>query len=458
MERLLPGQAPVLTPGHTLETITDKIVSIVLRRPVTLGWVGGFVFFFGLMNVLLFAMAYLFFRGVGIWGINVPVGWGFAIVNFVWWVGIGHAGTLISAILLLLKQGWRNSINRFAEAMTLFAVACAGVFPLIHTGRPWLAYWLFPYPNTMGVWPQFRSPLLWDVFAVSTYATISALFWFVGLIPDLATFRDTAQNPVAKKIYGLLALGWRGSARHWKRYESAYLLLAGLATPLVLSVHTVVSFDFAISIVPGWHTTVFPPYFVAGAIYSGFAMVLVLAIPIRKFYGVQDMMTMRHLDNAAKVMLGTGLIVAYGYSMEAFYAYYSGNIYEFFVLKNRMLGPLAWSYWCLILFNVLIPQLLWIRKVRQNTLALFCTSLVVLLGMWLERFVIVVTSLHRDFLPSSWGMYTATRWDYAIYVGTLGLFFCAMFLFVRLMPMITIFEMRMLLPQSRVTGSEAAHD
>jgi len=458
MERLLPGQAPVLTPGHTLETITDKIVSIVLRRPVTLGWVGGFVFFFGLMNVLLFAMAYLFFRGVGIWGINVPVGWGFAIVNFVWWVGIGHAGTLISAILLLLKQGWRNSINRFAEAMTLFAVACAGVFPLIHTGRPWLAYWLFPYPNTMGVWPQFRSPLLWDVFAVSTYATISALFWFVGLIPDLATFRDTAQNPVAKKIYGLLALGWRGSARHWKRYESAYLLLAGLATPLVLSVHTVVSFDFAISIVPGWHTTVFPPYFVAGAIYSGFAMVLVLAIPIRKFYGVQDMMTMRHLDNAAKVMLGTGLIVAYGYSMEAFYAYYSGNIYEFFVLKNRMLGPLAWSYWCLSLFNVLIPQLLWIRKVRQNTLALFCTSLVVLLGMWLERFVIVVTSLHRDFLPSSWGMYTATRWDYAIYVGTLGLFFCAMFLFVRLMPMITIFEMRMLLPQSRVTSSEAAHD
>ena len=458
MERLLPGQAPVLTPGHTLETITDKIVSIVLRRPVTLGWVGGFVFFFGLMNVLLFAMAYLFFRGVGIWGINIPVGWGFAIVNFVWWVGIGHAGTLISAILLLFKQGWRNSINRFAEAMTLFAVACAGVFPLIHTGRPWLAYWLFPYPNTMGVWPQFRSPLLWDVFAVSTYATISALFWFVGLIPDLATFRDTAQNPVAKKIYGLLALGWRGSARHWKRYESAYLLLAGLATPLVLSVHTVVSFDFAISIVPGWHTTVFPPYFVAGAIYSGFAMVLVLAIPIRKFYGVQDMMTMRHLDNAAKVMLGTGLIVAYGYSMEAFYAYYSGNIYEFFVLKNRMLGPLAWSYWCLILFNVLIPQLLWIRKVRQNTLALFCTSLVVLLGMWLERFVIVVTSLHRDFLPSSWGMYTATRWDYAIYVGTLGLFFCAMFLFVRLMPMITIFEMRMLLPQSRVTSSEAAHD
>ncbi len=458
LERLLPGQAPVLLPGHTLETITDKIVSIVLRRPVTLGWLGGFVFFFGLLNLMLFAMAYLFFRGVGIWGINIPVGWGFAIVNFVWWVGIGHAGTLISAILLLLKQGWRNSINRFAEAMTLFAVACAGMFPLVHTGRPWLAYWLFPYPNTMGVWPQFRSPLLWDVFAVSTYATISALFWFVGLIPDLATFRDRAVNPVARTIYGLLAMGWRGSARHWKRYESAYLLLAGLATPLVLSVHTVVSFDFAISILPGWHTTVFPPYFVAGAIYSGFAMVLVLAIPIRRFYGVEDMMTLRHLDNAAKVMLGTGLIVAYGYAMEVFYAYYSGNVYEQFMMRNRMLGPMAWSYWCLILFNILIPQVLWVRKVRLNPGLLFGTSLVILFGMWLERFVIVVTSLHRDFLPSSWGMYVATRWDYAVFAGTLGLFFSAMFLFVRLMPMITIFEMRMLLPQSKLSEEVAAHD
>ncbi len=313
----------------------------MLRRPVTLGWLGGFALFFGLLNLLLFAAAYLFYRGVGIWGINIPVGWGFAIVNFVWWIGIGHAGTLISAILLLLKQGWRNSINRFAEAMTLFAVACAGLFPIMHTGRPWLAYWLFPYPNTMGVWPQFRSPLLWDVFAVSTYATISALFWFVGLIPDLATFRDTATDPVAKTIYGLLAMGWRGSARHWKRYESAYLLLAGLATPLVLSVHTVVSFDFAVSILPGWHTTVFPPYFVAGAIYSGFAMVLVLAIPIRRFYGVEDMITLRHLDNAAKIMLGTGLIVAYGYIMESFYAYYSGNVYEMFMFEEPDAGA-AW--------------------------------------------------------------------------------------------------------------------
>ncbi len=460
LERLLPGQAPVLVPGHSLGTISDKIVSIVLRRPITLGWLLGFLLAFGLLNLLGFAVSYLFFRGTGIWGINIPVGWGFAIINFVWWVGIGHAGTLISAILLLLKQNWRNSINRFAEAMTLFAVACAGMFPLVHTGRPWLAiYWLFPYPNSMGVWPQFRSPLIWDVFAVSTYATISAVFWFVGLVPDLATFRDTAKNPLTKTIYGLLAMGWRGSARHWHRYETAYLLLAGLATPLVLSVHTVVSFDFAVSIVPGWHTTVFPPYFVAGAIYSGFAMVLVLAIPIRAFYGVKDMITERHLDNAAKVMLGTGLIVAYGYAMEAFFAWYSANGNEFFELKNRTTGPMAWGYWCLITFNILIPQVLWIRKVRLSPPFLFLVSIVVLVGMWLERFVIVVISLHRDFLPSSWGTYVATRWDYATYIGTLGLFFTAMLLFIRVLPMITIFEIKMLLPDTKVVPEEvAAHD
>ena len=458
IERLLPNQVPVLAPGHSFGTVTDKITSIVLRRPITLGWLGGILIAFTFLNVMMMAIGYLIFRGTGIWGINQPVGWGFAIINFVWWVGIGHAGTLISAILLLLKQNWRNSINRFAEAMTLFAVACAGVFPLIHTGRPWVAYWLFPYPNTMGVWPQFRSPLVWDVFAVSTYATISALFWFVGLIPDLATFRDTAKNPFARMVYGLLAMGWTGSVRHWKRYESAYLLLAGLATPLVLSVHTVVSFDFAVSIVPGWHTTVFPPYFVAGAIYSGFAMVLVLAIPIRAFYGVKDMITERHLDNAAKIMLGTGLIVAYGYLMEAFFAYYSGSPYEIFMFKNRTMGPMAWSYWCLILFNILIPQVLWSRKVRVSPPKLFLTSLVVLLGMWLERFVIVVTSLHRDFLPSSWGSYTATRWDYMTYLGTLGFFFTAMLLFVRVMPMITIFEMKLLLPEAGVKEEVAAHD
>ena len=306
-------QVPVIGPGYTFGTVTDKISSIVLTRPTSNGWFLGFGVAFLLTMMLLYAIGYLFVKGVGIWGITIPIGWGFAIVNFVWWIGIGHAGTLISAILLLLRQSWRNSINRFAEAMTLFAVACAGMFPLLHMGRPWLSYWLFPYPNTMGYWPQFRSPLVWDVFAVSTYFTISLLFWFVGLIPDLATLRDRSRNRSARIIYGILALGWRGSARHWHRYETAYLLLAGLATPLVLSVHTVVSFDFAVGIVPGWHTTIFPPYFVAGAIYSGFAMVLMLAIPIRKIYGLEDFITMRHLQNSAKVMLATGLIVAYGY-------------------------------------------------------------------------------------------------------------------------------------------------
>jgi Ni/Fe-hydrogenase subunit HybB-like protein len=458
-ERLLPGQAPTLAPGHTFGSVTDKISWIVLRRPITLGWVFGFAVAFGLLNLLLLAMTYLFFKGTGIWGINIPVGWGFAIINFVWWIGIGHAGTLISAILLLLKQSWRNSINRFAEAMTLFAVASAAIFPLIHTGRPWLAaYWLFPYPNNMGVWPQFRSPLIWDVFAVSTYGTISALFWYVGLIPDFATFRDSAKNIWTRRIYGLLSMGWRGSARHWKRYESTYLLLAGLATPLVLSVHTVVSFDFAVSLIPGWHTTIFPPYFVAGAIYSGFAMVLVLAIPIRHFYGLKDMITDRHLDNAAKVMLATGLIVAYGYSMEAFFAYYSGNVYERFMFLNRAFGPYGWSYWLLISTNILFPQVLWIRSVRLAPVKLFLVSIVVLIGMWFERFVIVVTSLHRDFLPSSWGMYVPTRWDIATFLGTLGLFFSAMFLFIRIMPMISIFEMRTLLPEAEVKEEVAAHD
>jgi Ni/Fe-hydrogenase subunit HybB-like protein len=414
---------------------------------------------FGGLNLLGLAVTYLFFRGTGIWGINIPVGWGFAIINFVWWIGIGHAGTLISAILLLFKQSWRNSINRFAEAMTLFAVACAGMFPLIHTGRPWLAvYWLFPYPNSMNVWPQFRSPLIWDVFAVSTYGTISLLFWYVGLIPDFGTMRDEAKSVWTQRVYGLLSMGWRGSARHWKRYESAYLLLAGLATPLVLSVHTVVSFDFAVSVIPGWHTTIFPPYFVAGAIYSGFAMVLVLAIPIRRFYGLRDMITDRHLDNAAKVMLATGLIVAYGYSMEAFFAFYSGNQYEKFMFMNRAFGPYGWSYWLLVATNIVIPQLLWIRRVRLNTILLFLLSIDVLVGMWFERFVIVVTSLHRDFLPSSWGHYVPTKWDLATYGGTITLFFFLFLLFIRVMPMISIFEMRTLLPESKVKEEVAAHD
>jgi molybdopterin-containing oxidoreductase family membrane subunit len=442
----------IIRPGHTFGTITDAISSIVLTRRTTRRWWIGFAIGFVLVNVLFSTIAYLITTGVGIWGVNAPVGWGFAIVNFVWWIGIGHAGTLISAILLLLKQKWRTSINRFAEAMTLFAVACAGLFPLLHMGRPWYFYWLMPYPNTMELWPQFRSPLVWDVFAVSTYATVSLLFWFVGLIPDLATLRDRTTNPVARVVYGILAMGWRGSAVHWHRYEVAYMLLAGLATPLVVSVHTVVSFDFAVGIVPGWHTTIFPPYFVAGAVYSGFAMVLTLAIPIRQLYGLQDFITMQHLNNMAKVMLATGLVVAYGYGMEAFMAWYSNNPYERALMVNRMGGPYALLYWSLILCNVICPQFLWFPAVRRNTRLLFLLSLVVNLGMWLERYVIVVISLHRDYLPSSWGMYAGTIWDWGMYIGTLGLFLTLLLLFIRFLPVISIFEMRTLLPEAHVHG------
>jgi Ni/Fe-hydrogenase subunit HybB-like protein len=443
-------EVPVIAPGHTFASVTHKISAIVLERPLSVGWMLGFMFCGSLVLMLGVAIGYLVLRGTGIWGVNIPVGWGFAIINFVWWIGIGHAGTLISAILHLFRQQWRNSINRFAEAMTLFAVMCAGIFPLIHTGRPWLAYWMFPYPSSMGTWPQFRSPLIWDVFAVSTYGTISLVFWYTGLIPDFATLRDRAQNKYARMVYGLLALGWRGSAKHWKRYESAYLLLAGLSTPLVLSVHTVVSFDFAISIMPGWHTTIFPPYFVAGAIYSGFAMVLILAIPIRAIYNLRDMITERHLNNAAKVMLATGLIVAYGYFMEIFLAWYGPNLSDKLLVHTRFFGPYAGPYWALWICNIIIPQLLWFKKVRTSPVPLFLVSLVVLFGMWLERFVIVVISLHRDYMPSSWGMYYPTRWDWMTYIGTLGLFMSAIFLFVRILPMISIFEIRMLLPEAEV--------
>jgi molybdopterin-containing oxidoreductase family membrane subunit len=443
-------RAPVIEPGHTFGTVTEKISAIVLTRPASNGWFIGFGLCFMLTMMMLYAIGYLFVKGVGIWGVTIPIGWGFAIVNFVWWIGIGHAGTLISAILLLLRQSWRNSINRFAEAMTLFAVACAGIFPGIHVGRPWLAYWLFPIPNTMKVWPQFRSPLMWDVFAVSTYATISALFWYTGLIPDMATLRDRTDNKVLKLIYGMASMGWRGSARHWHRYETMYLLLAGLATPLVLSVHTVVSFDFAVGIVPGWHTTIFPPYFVAGAIYSGFAMVLMLAIPIRKIYGLEDFITELHLQNASKVMLATGLIVAYGYGVEAFMGWYGGDRYDLFTIWNRLHGPYAFPYWLLLICNIFIPQVLWIRKLRTSPVALFFISGVILVGMWLERFVIVVMSLHRDFLNSSWGMYYPTRWDWMTYIGTIGMFLMLMFLFLRILPAISIFEMRTLLPEAEV--------
>ena len=449
------GRAPILEPGHTFASVTDKISAIVLRGRQPLFWLVGFFVAFLLAMGLLVSLGVLLLRGVGIWGINQPVAWGFDIINFVWWIGIGHAGTLISAILLLLRQQWRTSINRFAEAMTLFAVACAGLYPILHMGRPWLAYWLLPYPNSMSLWPQWRSPLVWDVFAISTYATVSALFWFVGLIPDLATLRDRAQNKAAQIIYGMLALGWRGSALHWHRYETAYLLLAGLSTPLVISVHTVVSFDFAIGIIPGWHATIFPPYFVAGAIYAGFAMVLLLAIPLRKVYGLEGFITMRHLQNMAKILLATGLIVCYGYAMEAFFAWYSGNTYEEAMFLNRLKGPYAPAYWSLLLCNLAAPQLLWFKRVRNSPLMLFLVSIVVSVGMWLERFVIIVTSLHRDFLPSSWGMYSPTFWDWSTFLGTIGLFLALLFLFIRFLPMISIFEMRTLVPEAEIKEEEA---
>jgi molybdopterin-containing oxidoreductase family membrane subunit len=452
-----PGVAgpDLIGPGHTFATVTDKISAIVLTRPTGWRWWAGFGASFALTMLFLMAITYLLLKGVGIWGINVPVGWGFAIVNFVWWIGIGHAGTLISAILLLLRQKWRTSINRFAEAMTLFAVACAGMFPLFHMGRPWFFYWMIPYPNTMQLWPQYRSPLVWDVFAVSTYATVSLLFWYVGLIPDLATLRDRSPSRLGRIIYGVLAMGWRNSALHWQRYEVAYLLLAGIATPLVVSVHTVVSFDFAVGIEPGWHTTIFPPYFVAGAIYSGFAMVLTLTIPLRALYGLQDFITTKHLENMAKVMLATGLLVAYGYMIEGFTSWYSAENYEMFMSKNRLVGPYAVMYWALLACNILAPQVLWFKRARQNPVILFIVALIVNTGMWLERYIIVVTSLHRDFLPSSWGMYSGTFWDWATYVGTIGLFLTLLFLFIRFLPMISIFEMRTILPSAEV--KEEAH-
>jgi molybdopterin-containing oxidoreductase family membrane subunit len=444
------GEYRVIAPGHTFKSVTEKVSRIVLTSHTPLGWYFGILLAGSIVGILLTAITWLFLKGVGIWAITIPVAWGFAIINFVWWIGIGHAGTLISAILLLFKQGWRNSINRFAEAMTIFAVVCAGMFPLIHVGRPWLGYWLFPYPSTMNYWPQFRSPLLWDVFAVSTYATISVVFWYLGMIPDLATLRDRSTSKLGQFVYGLAAVGWRGSVRHWVRYETASLLLAGLATPLVLSVHSVISLDFSVALMPGWHTTIFPPYFVAGAIYSGFAMVLTLAIPIRRFYHLEDLITIRHIDNMAKVMLATGLIVAYGYSTEIFMSWYSASHWEYFMMWNRMFGPMGWSYWVLITCNIALPQLMWLRRFRVNVGLMFLMSLIVNTGMWFERFVIVVTSLTRDYLPSSWGTYRATKWDYATFLGTLGLFTFLFLLFVRFLPMIPMSELRMMLPQAKV--------
>jgi molybdopterin-containing oxidoreductase family membrane subunit len=445
----------LLHPGQTYLSVTEKITEVVLTRDTPLAWMIGFAVVGMFFMIFLLAVTYLFYKGVGIWGIMIPVAWGFAITNFVWWIGIGHAGTLISAILLLFRQEWRTSINRFAEAMTIFAVAAAGMFPILHLGRPWFAYFIMPYPNTMGIWPQWRSPLVWDLFAISTYGTVSLIFWFIGLVPDLATMRDRAKPRILKVIYGMLAMGWRGSARHWERYKVAYFLLAALATPLVVSVHSIVGLDFAYALVPGWHSTITPPFFVAGAIYSGFAMVFTLAIPLRKVFHLEGLITMKHMDYMAKVMLATGLIVAYGYGMELFMGWYSGSTFEAFLIQNRAFGPYAPWYWLLILINVVIVQALWFPQVRKNLVVLFILSIIINIGMWLERFIIIVVSLSRDFLPSAWGFFTPTIWDWAILFGSMGFFFTMMFLFVRSMPSISIFEVRELVHKSHPAEAEA---
>ena len=437
---------------HDLVSVGDAIGEVVLKGEHPRGWWVGFLAGFFLLQVLALAVCWLIYMGVGIWGINVPVAWGFAIVNFVWWIGIGHAGTLISAILLLLHQKWRTSINRFSEAMTIFAVMCAGLFPLLHMGRPWFFYWLYPFPNVAGVYPQFRSPLTWDVFAVTTYFTVSLVFWYLGLVPDLAALRDQARKKWQQVVYGILALGWRGSAIHWRRYEKVYLILGGISTPLVLSVHTVVSFDFAVSIVPLWHATIFPPFFVAGAIYSGFAMVVAIALPVRKWYKLEDFFTDHHMDIMGKVMLTTGFLVTYGYFSEAWMAWYGHTLYEWGTTMERMFGPYGWTYWALIFFNCAVPlTLLWSKRIRTSPFWLEVICVSVLIGMWFERYVIVIT-LTRQYIPAGWGDYTPTIWDWATMAGSMGLFLFLFFLFLRYLPMISITEMRELLPKKQGGG------
>jgi molybdopterin-containing oxidoreductase family membrane subunit len=439
-------------------SVTEAVAEPVERK-TPIGWWFFFLPSLALLGLLGVAVSWLFWEGIGIWGLNVPVGWAWDITNFVFWVGIGHAGTLISAILFLFRQRWRTSINRAAEAMTIFAVMCALIFPGIHVGRVWVAYWMFPIPNQMGMWPNFRSPLLWDVFAVSIYGSVSFLFWYVGLVPDLATMRDRAKTSTRKFVYGLFALGWRGSVRQWQHYETAYLVLAALATPLVLSVHSIVSMDFAVSVLPGWHTTVFPPYFVAGAIFSGFAMVLTLMVICRSIFRLEHIITLRHFDFMAKIMLLTGTMVGYAYATEFFTAWYSGNPYEIFTFLNRAGGPYAWAYWTMISCNVISPQIFWFKKARTSIPILFTLSIVINIGMWFERFVIIVTSLHRDFLPSSWGYFSPTIWDVSCLLGSFGLFFTMFCLFVRFLPMVATAEVKTVLPQADPHGhAGAAHE
>jgi molybdopterin-containing oxidoreductase family membrane subunit len=427
--------------------ITDMVAKHTERKTPTAWFVAFAIASSGAM--LLFAMlAYQVWNGVGVWGNNQPVGWGWPIVNFVWWVGIGHAGTLISAILFLFRQGWRTSINRSAEAMTLFAVICALIWPTFHVGRVWVIYWTLPIPNQMEMWPQFKSPLLWDVFAVSSYFLVSLVFWYVGLVPDLATLRDRAKNTLRQRVFGFFSLGWTGSNRHWRNYEKAYLLLAGLATPLVLSVHSVVSFDFAVSILPGWHTTIFPPYFVAGAIFSGFAMVVTLLVIARKVYGLEQLITMNHLEKMNIIMLVTGTIVGFAYITEFFMAWYSQVPEEQYAFLNRAFGPYAWAYWIMMSCNLLAPQFFWSKKIRRSIPAMFAISIVVNIGMWFERFVITITSLHRDYLPSSWGYFSATWVDVLTYIGSMGLFLMLFLLFLRFLPMVAIAEVKATMPQA----------
>ena len=427
--------------------ITDKVAGIIEgKTPVWWWW--AFIPSVLLLGLLGTMICYLISAGVGVWGLNHPIMWGWAIVNFVWWIGIGHAGTLISAILFLLRQRWRTSINRAAEAMTIFAVMCAGIFPVIHIGRVWFAWWLFPLPNSNSIWPQFRSPLMWDVFAVSTYFTVSALFWYVGLVPDLAILRDRATTKARQFIYGALALGWTGSNRHWSNYEKAYLILAGLATPLVLSVHSTVSLDFSVSQLPGWHTTIFAPYFVAGAIYSGFGMVLTLILPLRKLLKLEEIVTMRHIDLMCKVTLATGSIVGYAYAMEYFIAWYSGNPYERYTFWHRLFGTYWYGGWAMLMFNALVPQVFWFKKVRHSLITVFIVSILANVGMWFERFVIVVGSLYQDFIPGNWGYYKPTWVDVCTYLGTFGLFFAMFLLFIRFLPLIATSEVKGVTPQA----------
>ncbi|MGB3643456.1 MAG: NrfD/PsrC family molybdoenzyme membrane anchor subunit [Mesorhizobium sp.] len=444
-----PPRPPVLLGRHDRPEISGRIASVVLAGRLPRFFWTAFLLCFLLAMLFLYSITYLIAVGIGTIGLNIPVAWGTMISSFVWWIGIGHAGTLISAVLLLLRQPWRASINRFAEAMTLFAVAMAGLYPILHLGRPWFFYWLLPLPNTHMHWPQWRSPLVWDFAAISTYATVSLLFWYMGLIPDLAILRDRAKRRGTQVFYGLLALGWRGSAYHWARYESVYFLMAALATPLVVSVHSIVALDFTFAIVPGYHSTIFPPYFVAGALLSGFAMVLTIAIPLRWAFSVEDLITLKHMDNAAKLMIGAGMVVIYGYVSEAFFAWYSGEAYERMRMVQRAVGPYSVLFWTMLACNCVALQLLWLRSVRRNMPLLFAVAVIINIGMWIERYVIVVSGPSRDFLPSAWGEQSLTWLDYGILFGSLGTFFALVFLFVRILPAITIFEVEELAEEGK---------